>query len=59
MKNPLHCRMTKHYNTGHLNSQIKDINVQTIESAIPPSDCNKDNYLLDWRNNISYLVLEN
>lgn len=35
----------------------KNIDVLTIESAIPASDCNNDNYLFDWRNNISYLVL--
>lgn len=36
---------------------INNIIVQTIESAIPASDC-YNNYLLDWRNGIDYLVLE-
>jgi hypothetical protein len=36
----------------------KNIEVLLIECAIPASDCNKDNYLFDWRYNISYLVLE-
>lgn len=58
MKNPLYNRMTKHYNIRHLNCQIKDINVSTTECTIPASDCNKDNYLFDWKNNISYLVFE-
>jgi hypothetical protein len=58
MKNPLHNRPTKHYNIGRFYSQRKDIDVLVIESIISASDCNKDNYLFDWQNNISYLVLE-